>query len=100
MGVNAAVVGLLLAALYDPVWTSAVASPEDFAQAAGAFALLAFWKWPQWLVVLLTAAMAHSSRCIRTMGPKFRHRPCVGPPATTVLPPKAAAQPLRRGPTS
>ena len=57
MGVNAAVVGLLLAALYDPVWTSAVASPEDFALAAGAFALLAFWKWPPWLVVLLTGVI-------------------------------------------
>ena len=55
MGVNAAVVGLLLAALYDPVWTSAIAAPEDFALAAGAFALLAFWKAPPWLVVLLTA---------------------------------------------
>ncbi len=55
MGVNAAVVGLLLAALYDPVWTSAVSAPEDFALAAGAFALLAFWKAPPWLVVLLAA---------------------------------------------
>ena len=56
MGVNAAVVGLLLAALYDPVWTSAVNTPEDFALAAGAFALLAFWRTPPWVVVLLTAA--------------------------------------------
>ena len=54
MGVNAAVVGLLLAALYDPVWTSAIAAPEDFALAIGAFALLAFWKAPPWLVVPLT----------------------------------------------
>ena len=57
MGVNAAVVGLLLAALYDPVWTGAVKTPEDFALAAGAFALLAFWRAPPWLVVLLTAAI-------------------------------------------
>ncbi len=56
MGVNAAVVGLLLAALYDPVWTGAIAAPEDFALAAAALALLAFWKTPPWLVVLLTAA--------------------------------------------
>lgn len=55
MGVNAAVVGLLLAALYDPVWTSAIAGPEDFALAAAAFALLAFWKAPPWLVVALAA---------------------------------------------
>ena len=54
-GANAAVVGLLLAALYDPVWTSAIAAPEDFALVAGAFVLLAFWKAPPWLVVLLTA---------------------------------------------
>ena len=57
MGVNAAVVGLLLAALYDPVWTSAIEAPEDFALAAGAFALLAFWRSPPWLVVLLTAVI-------------------------------------------
>ena len=54
LGVNAAVVGVLLAALYDPVWTSAITSPEDFTLAAAAFALLAFWKAPPWLVVLLT----------------------------------------------
>ena len=57
MGVNAAVVGLLLAALYDPVWISAIEAPEDFALAAGAFALLAFWRSPPWLVVLLTAVI-------------------------------------------
>ena len=55
MGVNAAVVGLLLAALYDPVWTSAIRAPEDFALAVGAFALLAFWRVPPWAVVALAA---------------------------------------------
>ena len=55
MGVNAAVVGLLLAALYDPLWISAIEMPVDFAVAVAAFALLAFWKAPPWLVVLLTA---------------------------------------------
>ena len=55
MGVNAAVVGLLLAALYDPLWTSAIGRPADFAVAVGAFAMLAFWKAPPWLVVVLTA---------------------------------------------
>ena len=54
-GVNAAVVGLLLAALYDPVWTSAIRSAADFGLALTAFALLAFWKLPPWLVVVLTA---------------------------------------------
>ena len=56
LGVNAAVVGLLLAALYDPVWTSAILSASDFALALAAFTLLVFWKTPAWLVVILTAA--------------------------------------------
>jgi chromate transporter len=56
LGVNAAVVGLLLAALYDPVWTSGILGPGDFALASAAFTLLAFWKLPPWLVVALTAA--------------------------------------------
>ncbi len=54
-GVNAAVVGLLLAALYDPVWTSAVKTPEDFALAVVAFGLLAVWRVPPWIVVPLAA---------------------------------------------
>jgi chromate transporter len=56
-GVNAAVVGLLLAALYTPVWTSAIAGPADFAIAIAAFALLVFWKVPPWLVVVLGAVV-------------------------------------------
>ncbi|MDJ0956878.1 MAG: chromate efflux transporter [Arenicellales bacterium] len=55
LGVNAVVVGLLLAALYNPVWTSGILSAADFALALGAFTLLAFWKVPPWLVVVLTA---------------------------------------------
>ena len=54
-GVNAAVVGLLLAALYNPVWTSAIFSPRDFAIGIVAFLLLALWAVPPWLVVLLGA---------------------------------------------
>ncbi len=50
-GANAAVVGILLAALYDPVWTSAVGSSADFALAALLFVLLVFWKLPAWAVV-------------------------------------------------
>ena len=57
MGINAAVVGLLVAALYDPVWTSAIQTPRDFALGVAAFGLLAFWKWPPWLVVLLAAVV-------------------------------------------
>jgi len=56
-GVNAAVVGILLAALYDPVWTSSINSKADVAIAITAFALLAFWKLPP-LVVVLFAALA------------------------------------------
>ena len=55
-GVNAVVVGILLAALYDPLWTNAIIEPEDFGLALAAFGLLAFWKLPAWLVVILTAA--------------------------------------------
>lgn len=57
-GTNAAVVGLLLAALYDPVWTSAVRGPRDFVLALAAFAALALWRAPPWLVVLATAVVA------------------------------------------
>jgi chromate transporter len=57
-GVNAAVVGLLLSALYDPVWTSAILAPEDFAIAVSAFGLLALWKAPPWSVVLFAALAA------------------------------------------
>ena len=55
-GVNAVVVGLLLAALYNPVWTSGILSPADFALGICAFTLLVFWKTPSWLIVILTAA--------------------------------------------
>ena len=54
-GINAAVVGLLLAALYNPVWTSAIHGRDDFALALAGLALLAIWKWPPWLVVALSA---------------------------------------------
>lgn len=56
-GVNAAVVGLLLAALYDPVWTSAIHSHADFALALVAFGLLVFARWsPVWVVLLAAVA--------------------------------------------
>lgn len=51
-GVNAAVVGLLLAALFTPVWTSAMHKPQDFGLGLMAFVALMFWKLPSWLVVL------------------------------------------------
>jgi len=52
-GINAGVVGILLAALYNPVWTSAILRPVDFVIALCAFALLAVWRCPPWVVVLL-----------------------------------------------
>ena len=57
-GVNAAVVGLLLAALYTPVWTSAILGPADFGIGIAAFLLLVFWRVPPWIVVLLGAGSA------------------------------------------
>ena len=54
-GSNAAVVGILGAALYDPVWTSAVLSPRYFALALTGFLLLTLWKLPPWIVVVLLA---------------------------------------------
>jgi len=55
-GVNAAVVGLLGAALYDPVWISAVQQPADFALGLLGFVLLVVWRAPPLLVVVLGAA--------------------------------------------
>ncbi|MEW6121135.1 MAG: chromate efflux transporter [Pseudomonadota bacterium] len=55
-GANAAVVGVLAAALYAPVWTSAVATPLDFTLAAGGFLLLTVWRAPPLAVVVLLAA--------------------------------------------
>jgi chromate transporter len=54
-GVNAAVVGLLLAALYRPVWTTGITGAADFALASVAFLLLFMWQAPPWLVVILSA---------------------------------------------
>jgi chromate transporter len=55
-GVNAAVVGLLGAALYNPVWTSAVQAPADLAVAATGFVLLTIWRAPPLVVALICAA--------------------------------------------
>ncbi len=55
-GINAAVVGVLLAALYDPVWVQAIGAPRDFALALLAFVALVFWRLPPWLVVLACGA--------------------------------------------
>ena len=55
-GINAAVVGLLLAALYHPVWTSAIHGPADFGLALAAWGLLTRWGVAPWLVVAFAAA--------------------------------------------
>ncbi|MFP3392351.1 chromate transporter [Brevibacillus sp. SIMBA_040] len=54
-GVNAAVVGILLAALYDPIWVSSILVPADFVLAAILFTMLAYWKTPPWVIVPIGA---------------------------------------------
>jgi chromate transporter len=54
-GANAAVVGILGAALYQPLWTSAIISMPDFVLALTGFLLLSVWKLPAWAVVILLA---------------------------------------------
>ncbi|WP_228547496.1 chromate efflux transporter [Filobacillus milosensis] len=57
IGVNAAVVGILVAAFYDPIFTSAVTDGVDFAVALVGFSLLQFWQKPAWLVVIITVLL-------------------------------------------
>jgi chromate transporter len=63
-GINAAVVGILLAALYQPIWTSAIHAPVDFALALVAFGLLVIWKLPPWMVVVLSALLGFVLRLL------------------------------------
>ena len=51
-GVNASEVGILAAALYDPLWTSAIRFPADFSLAVILFGMMSFWKLPPWSVVI------------------------------------------------
>jgi chromate transporter len=55
MGVNAAVVGILISAFYHPIWTSSILSPIDFAFASILYSMLALWKLPPWIVVITGA---------------------------------------------
>lgn len=55
MGVNAAVVGILISAFYQPIWTSSILAPADFAFASILFSMLVYWKLPPWIVVLTGA---------------------------------------------
>ncbi|MCG7407147.1 chromate efflux transporter [Paenibacillus sp. ACRRX] len=54
-GANAAVVGLLIAAWYDPIFTSAVQTPLQFVVAVTALVLLVYWKLPPWSIVFVSA---------------------------------------------
>lgn len=58
MGINAAVVGLLLAVFYATVWSGGILSTNDFVLGLIAFCLLALWKIPPWLVVVVTALLS------------------------------------------
>lgn len=53
MGVNAAIVGILIAAFYDPIFTSAIFLPIDFVLAIILFSMLSYWKLPPWVVVMV-----------------------------------------------
>lgn len=55
MGVNAAVVGILISAFYFPIWTSSILAPIDFAFAAILFFMLVYWKLPPWVIVVTGA---------------------------------------------
>jgi chromate transporter len=55
LGINAAVVGILLAALYNPLWITAIVQPADFALAAILFAMLVFWNSKPWVIVIIGA---------------------------------------------
>jgi len=54
-GANAAVVGVLAAAFYDPIWRGAVLAPQDFALALAGFVALVAWRAPPWVVVVALA---------------------------------------------
>ena len=55
IGVNAAVVGILFAAFYNPIWINSIFEPIDFALFAVLFSMLAHWKLPPWMVVIAGA---------------------------------------------
>ena len=57
-GINAAVVGLLAAALYDPVWVTAIHSLADIAIVLGAFLLLVLVRAPVWIAILFCVSVS------------------------------------------
>src|SRR5699024_3998659 len=54
-GVNASVVGILISALYHPIWTSSIHTPMDLALAAILFSMLVYWELPPWIIVVTGA---------------------------------------------
>jgi chromate transporter len=62
-GVNAVVVGILLAALYDPIWTTTIRGHSDVMLAVGAFAALVFWNVPP-LAVVVAVALGGAARAL------------------------------------
>lgn len=63
-GTNAAVVGILGAAFYNPVWTSAILSPVDFSIAVIGFFALVMWKSPPWLIVIAVTAIGFAGQLL------------------------------------
>jgi chromate transporter len=57
-GINAAVVGVLIAALYSPIWTSSIHAPFDFLVALAAFVALVQWRIQPWIVVVAAGSIA------------------------------------------
>lgn len=55
LGINASVVGILISALYNPIWTSSIHTAKDFALAAILFSMLVHWKLPPWIIVVTGA---------------------------------------------
>lgn len=58
LGLNAAIVGILLAALYNPIWSSAIFTLKDFLLAAAGFTLLEFFHLQSWIVVFITVFLS------------------------------------------
>ncbi len=58
-GVNASVVGLLLAAFYNPIWISAIYNAKDFSLALVSFCLLQYFKFPPWIIVILCGTFGY-----------------------------------------
>ena len=78
-GINAAVVGLLLAAFYNPVWTSGILSKADFGLAVVAFVLLLVWRTPPWLVVVGCSVCASCRRRCEFAAGRLRRDPHAKP---------------------